>query len=96
MHFLTQEIYQQIFPKGVVNFIYGSGRTVASPIMQQGVEILAFVGTSKAADALISLHPAPHRLMVNLSLEGKNLAIVTKNAKIEDAAKQIAAGKIFI
>lgn len=95
VHLLTQEIFQQTFPKGVMNFMSGPGKVVASTIMKEGVDVLSFVGTSTAADALIHAHPAPHRLKLNLSLEGKNIAIVTANSNLQNAASQVAAGKKF-
>jgi glyceraldehyde-3-phosphate dehydrogenase (NADP+) len=56
------------------------------PIMEAGVDAFAFIGGSKAADTLLHSHPAPHRLKVFLSLEGKNLGIVTADAEINNAA----------
>jgi len=49
------------------------------------VDIFAFIGGHKAADVLIKEHPSPHRLKVWLSLEGKNLGIVTHDADIDVA-----------
>ena len=41
------------------------------PVMRSGdVDILAFIGGSKTADALIKEHPSPHRLKLFLQLEG--------------------------
>jgi glyceraldehyde-3-phosphate dehydrogenase (NADP+) len=57
-----------------------------------GVDIFAFIGGSKAADLLIREHPAPHRLKVWLSLEGKNLGIVLPDADLDVAAEQVTIG----
>jgi len=35
-HICTMEVYAKVFPKGVVNFIYGAGRTTMPPIMKTG------------------------------------------------------------
>jgi glyceraldehyde-3-phosphate dehydrogenase (NADP+) len=44
------EALQNSFPKGVVNIIFGRGRTVATPIMQSGrIDVLALIGNSKSA-----------------------------------------------
>ena len=43
------EAFQNSFPAGVVNIIYGRGRTLATPIMQTGlVDVLALIGNSKS------------------------------------------------
>jgi len=61
--------------------------------MQSGaIDILAFIGGSVAADALIKQHPHPHRLKIFLQLEGKNLGIVTPDANLDEAVEQIVIG----
>lgn len=72
-HVLSMDAYATTLPPGVVNFISGPGRVTLTPIMESGPDVFAFIGGSKAADALITCHPAPHRLKTVLSLEGKNL-----------------------
>lgn len=68
-----------------MNFVSGPGRETMAPIMHAGPDLFAFIGGSKAADTLLHEHPAPHRLKVFLSLEGKNLGIVTHDADIDVA-----------
>lgn len=75
-----------------MNFISGSGRATMGTVIKQGVDAFAFIGGSKAADAIIKDHPAPHRLKVFVSLEGKNLGIITHDADIEIAAEQCLIG----
>jgi len=92
-HMLTINALQECLPKGVVNFVTGSGRVTMGPIMRTGlVDIFAFIGGSKAADALLKEHPAPHRVKVFLSLEGKNLGIVLPDADLDRAAQQCMMG----
>ncbi len=87
------EAFQNSFPKGVVNIIYGRGRTVASPIMKDGrVDVLALIGNSKSANALQSVHPKSNRLRMVLGLEAKNPAIVLKDADLELAISECIAG----
>lgn len=87
------EAFQNSFPKGVVNIIYGRGRTVASPIMKDGrVDVLALIGNSKSANALQSVHPKSNRLRMVLGLEAKNPAIVLKDADLDLAIKECIAG----
>jgi len=92
-HILTMEAYAECFPAGVVNFVSGRGRDTMPPIMATGlVDIFAFIGSSKAADALIRQHPAPHRLKSLLSLDAKNLGVVMPDADLDLAAKECLAG----
>jgi len=92
-HFLTMEAYAETFPPGVVNFVSGRGRDTMPPIMETGlVDILAFIGSSKAADSLVRQHPQPHRLKNLLSLDAKNLGIVLPDADLQLAAKECLLG----
>ncbi len=87
------EAFKTSFPKGVVNVIYGRGRTVAAPIMQSGkVDVLALIGNSKSANALQSQHPKSNRLRLVLGLEAKNPAIVLKDADLDLAIDECIAG----
>jgi glyceraldehyde-3-phosphate dehydrogenase (NADP+) len=94
-HMETMEAFAECFPKGVVNFISGAGRETMPPIMATGqVDIFAFIGTSKAADALIKAHPSPHRLKLCLSLEAKNVGIVCRDADIDNAVGECVLGSL--
>ncbi len=87
------EAFKTSFPKGVVNIIYGRGRTVAAPIMQSGkVDVLALIGNSKSANALQNQHPKSNRLRLVLGLEAKNPAIVLPDADLDLAIEECIAG----
>ncbi|WP_430467179.1 NADP-dependent glyceraldehyde-3-phosphate dehydrogenase [Winogradskyella ouciana] len=87
------EAFQNSFPKGVVNILYGRGRTVAAPIMQTGkVDVLALIGNSKSANALQNQHPKSNRLRLVLGLEAKNPAIVLPDADLDLAITECIAG----
>ena len=87
------EAFRDSFPKGVVNIIYGRGRTVAAPIMQSGkVDVLALIGNSKSANALQIQHPKSNRLRLVLGLEAKNPAIVLPDADLDLAIDECIAG----
>jgi glyceraldehyde-3-phosphate dehydrogenase (NADP+) len=76
-----------------MNFVSGSGRELLSPLMSTGdIDALAFIGGSRAADAVVKAHPHPHRLKVFLQLEGKNLGIVMPDADIDTAVEQVTLG----
>jgi glyceraldehyde-3-phosphate dehydrogenase (NADP+) len=92
-HILTAEAFARHLPPGAVNFITGSGRVTMGPLMSSGdIDVLAFIGGSWAADALIKAHPQPHRLKLFLQLEGKNAGIVLPDADLEVAVEQLTIG----
>lgn len=92
-HILTMEAFAQHLPPGVINFVSGAGRTTVGPMMRTGaIDILAFIGGSGAADAIIKEHPAPHRLTIYLGLEAKNVGIVCKDADLTNAVDEVTLG----
>ncbi len=89
------EAFRDSFPPGVVNTVYGSGRTTMGALMASGrVNVLAFIGTSPAADALRKQHPRPHRLRCVLGLEAKNPAIVLADADLDLAVRECVLGAL--
>ncbi len=89
------EAFQNSFPKGAVNIIYGRGRVVATPIMQSGkVDVLALIGNSKSANALQNQHPKKNRLRLVLGLEAKNPAIVLEDADLDLAIEECISGTL--
>jgi glyceraldehyde-3-phosphate dehydrogenase (NADP+) len=95
LHEPLLDAFRESLPAGVVNTVYGGGRTVAGPLMKSGrVDVLAFIGSSRAADALKKQHPKPHRLRCVLGLEAKNAAVVLEDADLEQAVKECAMGAL--
>ena len=89
------EAFQSSFPKGVVNVIFGRGRTVASPIMATGkVDVLALIGNSKSANALQNQHPKSNRLRLVLGLEAKNPAVVLSDADLDLTIDECVTGTL--
>lgn len=89
------EAFQNSFPAGVVNIIYGRGRVVATPIMEAGrVDVLALIGNSKSANALQESHPRQNRLRLVLGLEAKNPAIVLPDADLDLTIDECIAGTL--
>jgi glyceraldehyde-3-phosphate dehydrogenase (NADP+) len=89
------EAFRDAFPSGVVNTLYGMGRTVAPPLMRSGkVDVLAFIGNSKAANSLQKEHPKPNRLRLVLGLEAKNPAIVLPDADLDLAVHECVTGSL--
>ncbi len=89
------EAFQNCFPKGVINIVYGRGREVASPIMKSGkITVLALIGNSKSAIALQDQHPNKNRLRLILGLEAKNPAIILPDADLDLAIKECISGTL--
>ncbi len=87
--------FQKSFPPGVVNTVYGEGKTVVSPLMQSGkIDVLAFIGSSRVADILKKQHPYPHRLRCILGLEAKNPAIILSDADLDNTVKECVLGSL--
>jgi len=88
------EALRDSFPRGVVNVLFGDRRVVQPILAAGGVNVLAFIGTSGAADALRLLHPHPHRLRCVLGLDAKNPAFVLRTADMELTAREILSGSL--
>jgi len=87
--------FRDSFPKGVVNSVYGAGNVVIGPLMKTGkIDVLAFIGSSRAADILKQQHPKPHRLRCILGLEAKNVAIILKDADMDITVKECVLGTL--
>ncbi|MFK7813131.1 MAG: aldehyde dehydrogenase family protein, partial [Maribacter sp.] len=89
------EAFQESFPKGVVNIVFGRGRAIAGPIMKTGkVDVLALIGHSTSANALQEQHPKSNRLRLVLGLEAKNPAIVLPDADLDLTINECLAGTL--
>ena len=89
------EAFQNSFPNGVVNILFGRGRTLASPLMETGkIDVLALIGHSNSANALQNTHPKKNRLRIVLGLEAKNPAIILPDADLDLAVKECIAGTL--
>lgn len=89
------EAFQESFPKGVVNVVFGRGRAIAGPIMKTGkVDVLALIGHSSSANALQDQHPKSNRLRLVLGLEAKNPAIVLPDAELDLTISECIAGTL--
>jgi glyceraldehyde-3-phosphate dehydrogenase (NADP+) len=89
------EAFRDSFPPGVINTVYGSGRTVVGPLMESGqIDALAFIGSDKVADQLKHQHPHPHRLRSVLGLGAKNAAIVLQHCDLDSAVEECVLGSL--
>ena len=87
--------FRDSFPPGVVNTVYGEGKEVAGPLLEDGrIDVLAFIGSSRVADILKHQHPKPHRLKCVLGLDAKNAGIVLPDADIDLAVSECVLGAL--
>ncbi|MBS7565622.1 NADP-dependent glyceraldehyde-3-phosphate dehydrogenase [Mucilaginibacter sp. Bleaf8] len=95
VHYPLLRAFQESFPKGVVNTVYGRGANVTPGLMATGkINVLAFIGSSKVANDLKKRHPKISRLRAVLSLDAKNAAIVTKSADLNIAVNECILGSL--
>lgn len=89
------EAFKICFPKGVVNVIYGKGEDTCMPLMATGhIDVFAFIGGSKVANALKKNHPRQNRLRSVLGLEAKNPAIILPDADLSNAVSEVLSGTL--
>ncbi|MCZ8156371.1 MAG: NADP-dependent glyceraldehyde-3-phosphate dehydrogenase [Leptospira sp.] len=87
--------FQQAFPKGVINTLYGDGASVVTPIMESGkVDVFAFIGSSNTANVITKKHPRLNRLRSILGLNAKNPAILLDDCDLDAAIPEILAGSL--
>ncbi|MBX2964207.1 MAG: NADP-dependent glyceraldehyde-3-phosphate dehydrogenase [Cyclobacteriaceae bacterium] len=87
--------FQESFPPGVINIIYGKGRDTVGALMETGkIDVFAFIGTNKGANDLKRLHPKPHRLKSILGLDAKNPGIVLPDADLDNAVSECITGSL--
>ncbi|SNB47987.1 NADP-dependent glyceraldehyde-3-phosphate dehydrogenase [Geobacter sp. DSM 9736] len=87
--------FREAFPPGVINTVFGAGRTVAPPLMESGrIDVVAFIGSSRAIGPLQKAHPKLHRLRSVLGLEAKNPAIVLPDADLKLAVEECVTGTL--
>lgn len=89
------QAFQEAFPPGVVNVLFGRGRKIAAPVMKTGkVDVLALIGHSSSAVALQDLHPNKNRLRLVLGLEANNPAIILPDADLDHTIKECISGTL--
>lgn len=95
LHEPLLDAFRDCFPAGVVNTVYGDGKTVIGPLMASGkINVLAFIGSSRVANILGKQHPKPNRLRSVLGLEAKNAAIVLPHCDLEATVTECLLGSL--
>lgn len=84
---LAQILHEAGLPRGVANFVFGSGRDVGTPLVQHpGVRLVSFTGSTETGATLQKLTQGQFKRM-SLELGGKNANIVFKDANIKEAVQ---------
>ncbi len=95
LHYPLQEAFQECFPKGVINVIYGRGKVIIPGLMQSGkINVLTLIGSSRVANELKKLHPKVNQLRAVLGLDAKNASVITAKADIDLAVKETLSGAL--
>jgi acyl-CoA reductase-like NAD-dependent aldehyde dehydrogenase len=95
LHYPLLKAFQESFPPGVVNTVYGRGNVVVPPLMKSGqVNVLGLIGSSRVADQLKKLHPKSNRLRSIFGLDAKNAAIILKDANLNSTVKEVVLGSL--
>lgn len=92
LFFPLMNCFKEAFPRGVVNILSGGIETVTPAMTSGQVDVLAFIGTSRAAESLRALHPHPNRLRCVLGMEAKNAAIILPNADLATTVPEVLRG----
>jgi glyceraldehyde-3-phosphate dehydrogenase (NADP+) len=95
LHAPLLRAFAEAFPPGVVNTVYGDGKTVVGPLLESGeIDVLAFIGSARVAAILKHQHPRPNRLRSVLGLEAKNPAIILPDANFDLAVQECVLGSL--
>ncbi|MCA9619729.1 MAG: aldehyde dehydrogenase family protein [Myxococcales bacterium] len=98
--------FAECFPPGAISLLPGDGRAVITPLMKAtrekaggegrhaAIDVLAFIGTEGAANAILGYHPSPISLHKVLGLGSKNAAIVLPGADHHAVAAKVAGGAL--
>ena len=89
------EALRNSFPAGVVNTIYGEGKTIITPLMKSGkIDVFAFIGSATVANIIAGNHPKPNRLKRVYGLGAKNPAVILEDADIYLTVKECVSGAL--
>lgn len=102
---LLLEAFRDCFPAGVVSLLPGDGRVVIPALMgavdkdlhgnpSAVVDVLAFIGSEGAANAILKSHPVPITLHKVLGLGAKNVSVVLPGADVEAASTALVKGAL--
>jgi glyceraldehyde-3-phosphate dehydrogenase (NADP+) len=102
-HLMTA--FAECFPPGVVSLLPGDGRVVLPAVISHKqndvfgnpkgtIDVLAFIGSEGAANAILGRHPTPSFVHKILGLGAKNAAIVLPGANLDEVAPKLVRGAL--
>src|SRR3954447_26533191 len=92
---LVEACHDAGIPKGVVNFIAGSGKEVGDPLVgAKPLKAISFTGSCDTGQAL-HMKAAERRLRVQLEMGGKNPTIVLGDCDFQSAVDNVVNASFF-
>jgi acyl-CoA reductase-like NAD-dependent aldehyde dehydrogenase/enamine deaminase RidA (YjgF/YER057c/UK114 family) len=87
--YMLAQIFEELqFPKGVVNFVFGTGEGVGSALVSHPeARVISFTGGTQTGAKIASL-AAPQFKKVSLELGGKNPALIFADADLKKAVAE--------
>src|SRR5688572_28503211 len=97
--------FAECFPPGVVSLLPGDGRVVLPAVIAHKtndvfgnpkgtIDVLAFIGSEGAANAILGRHPTPSFVHKILGLGAKNAAVVLPGASVDEVAPKLVKGAL--
>jgi glyceraldehyde-3-phosphate dehydrogenase (NADP+) len=97
--------FAECFSPGVVALLPGDGRVVLPAVISHKtndvfgnakgtIDVLAFIGSEGAANAILGQHPTPSFVHKILGLGAKNAAVVLAGANVDEVAAKLAKGAL--
>src|ERR1043165_4700965 len=92
---LVEALHEANIPKGVVNYVTGSGGAVGDPLTNHpAISGISFTGSTSVGDALYR-KVSDRKLRVQLEMGGKNPTIVLRDSDLNYAADILINGAFF-
>ncbi len=92
---IIEACHEAGIPKGVVNYVAGSGRAVGSTLVDaKPVKAISFTGSCQVGEALHA-QASKRRLKIQLEMGGKNPTIVLADCNLEETVANVVNAAFF-
>lgn len=92
---LVEALHEAGIPRGVINYVTGSGGAVGDPLTSHPViRAISFTGSTSVGNALYA-KVSERKLRIQLEMGGKNPTIVLNDADLDYAADTLINGAFF-
>ncbi len=92
---IVEACHEAGFPKGVVNFVQGSGGTLGNALVSaQGLKAVSFTGSCEIG-AWLHAEASKRHLRIQLEMGGKNPTIVLADADFNSAVENVCNASFF-